>query len=191
MHVDERVLADLRRRYGEPAIMRWEGEVAEAEFRLATYAPGRTHDVTLYIFSGDRLALIRKPMYAPGIWRPPGGGIHEGEEFVAGATREAFEETGLEVELERYLVATEATFTWADERVDWRTHVFSARAVASDTVSLSPRDAKEIEAARWGTLEELQGPIRKLVLNTGPALWRYRAALHDAAAAALRRDDTL
>jgi 8-oxo-dGTP pyrophosphatase MutT (NUDIX family) len=187
VHVDEEVLAELRRRYGVPAVLRWEGEVSEPEFVLATHEPGRTHDVTLFIFAGDRLALIRKPMYPPGIWRPPGGGIHQGEEFVAGAIREALEETGLEIELERYLVATEATFTWAGRRLKWRTHVFSARAIPSDTVSLTPRDAREIEAARWGTVQELQGPIRELILGTGRALWRYRAALHDSAAAALRR----
>jgi 8-oxo-dGTP pyrophosphatase MutT (NUDIX family) len=185
VHVDEQVLADLRRRYGEPHVLHWSGEVSEQEFMLATYDPARTHDVTLFIFSGDRLALIRKPSYAPGIWRPPGGGIHEGEDFVAGAIREALEETGLEVELDRYLVASEATFTWSDRRIEWRKHVFSARAEAGATESVSPRDAKEIEAGRWGTLAELQGPIRERILATGRALWRYRAALHDTVAAAL------
>jgi ADP-ribose pyrophosphatase YjhB (NUDIX family) len=186
VHVDEQVLARLRDRYGEPDVLRWEGEVSEPEFQLATYDPARTHDVTLYVFAGERLALIRKPSYPEGIWRPPGGGIHKGEEFETGAQREALEEIGVEIELDRYLVATEARFTWAGRRVEWRTHVFSASADPSDTVSLTPRDAKEIEAARWGTLEELQGPIQERILATGRALWRYRAALHDAAAAALR-----
>jgi 8-oxo-dGTP pyrophosphatase MutT (NUDIX family) len=190
VHIDERVLVELRRRYGSPELMRWSGEVSEPEFLLATYEPARTHDVTLYIFAGERLALIRKPSYPPGIWRPPGGGIHEGEEFVDGAVREALEETGLEVELDRYLVASEATFTCSGRRVEWRTHVFSARVEASNTVSLSPRDAKEIEAGRWGTLAELQGPIRQRILATGRALWRYRAALHDSVAAALEGGPT-
>jgi len=42
-----------------------------------------------------RVALIRKPHFADGIWRPPGGGIKPGEDFVAGAVREALEETGI------------------------------------------------------------------------------------------------
>ncbi len=185
MHVDEVVLATLRTAYGEPALLRWEGEVSAEEYALATYEPTRTHDVTLFIFDGDRLALIRKPSYEPGIWRPPGGGIHQGEAFVAGALREALEETGLAIELERYLVATEATFTHGDRRLDWRTHVFSARTIPSNTVLLSPQDPREIEAARWGTVEELAGPIRGRILATGRALWRYRAELHDATLAAL------
>jgi ADP-ribose pyrophosphatase YjhB (NUDIX family) len=178
MHVDELVLAALRRGYGDPAVLRWDGEVSAEEYALATYEPGRTHDVTLFIFDGDRLALIRKPSYAPGIWRPPGGGVHPGEEFVAGALREALEETGIDIELERYLVSTEARFTHAGAELGWRTHVFSARAVGGE---LDPRDAREIEAARWGTLDELAGPIRQRILATGRALWRYRAALHDVA----------
>jgi ADP-ribose pyrophosphatase YjhB (NUDIX family) len=185
VHVSEAILGPLRERYGDPRILRWAGEVSPEEYALATYEAGRTHDVTLFIFAGDRLALIRKPMYPEGIWRPPGGGVREGEDFVVGAVREALEETGLEVELERYLVATEAEFRWAGERLEWRTHVFSARPSESNTVLLSPRDAKEIEAARWGSLDELDGPIRERILATGRALWRYRAALHDAVSDAL------
>ena len=103
MHVDEAVLAPLRERFGEPATLEWEGEISEREHSLATYNPRRMHDVTLFIFNGDRLALIRKHAFEPGIWRPPGGGIKEGEDFVAGVRREALEETGLHVDLERYL----------------------------------------------------------------------------------------
>ena len=188
MHIDELVLGRLRKRFGRPAVLRWEGEISAQEYALATYEPGRTHDVTLFIFDGERLALIRKPAYPQGIWRPPGGGVREGEEFVAGAVREALEETGVEIELERYLVATEATFRFGAEQLEWRTHVFSARAEPSNTVLLSPRDSREIEAARWGSVEELSGPIRERILATGRALWRYRIALHDAALAALERN---
>lgn len=182
MHVDELVLAALRKGYGDPAVLRWDGEISAEEYALATYEPGRSHDVTLFIFDGERLALIRKHSYAPGIWRPPGGGVHEGEEFVTGALREALEETGLDIELDRYLVATEARFTHAGAELEWGTHVFSARAAGGE---LDPRDPREIEAARWGTLEELAGPIRERILTTGRSLWRYRAALHDAALTAL------
>jgi hypothetical protein len=67
--------------------------------------------------------------------------------------------------------------------VPWRTHVFLAR--TDDTV-LAPRDMEEIAAARWGTLDELAGPLRERLLATGHAFWRYRVALHDAALRALR-----
>jgi hypothetical protein len=64
----------------------------------------------------------------------------------------------------------------------WRTHVFSARTTETE---LAPRDADEIAGARWGTLDELAGPLRERLLATGRAFWRYRVALHDAALEAL------
>jgi ADP-ribose pyrophosphatase YjhB (NUDIX family) len=184
VHVTDEVLAPLRARYGTPVDLEWRGEITERELALATYNPARTHDVTLFILDpSDRIALIRKPHFAEGIWRPPGGGIKPAEDFVVGAEREALEETGLAITLERYLVATRARFTHGEQGVDWSTHVFLAR--THDAV-LAPRDADEIAGARWGTLGELAGPLRERLLETGHALWRYRVALHDAALRALR-----
>ena len=184
MHVTEEILAGLRARYGEPAVLEWAGEISEREHRLATYNPARTHDVTLFILDPeDRLALIRKPQFADGIWRPPGGGVKPGEDFTAGTVREALEETGLRVRLDRYLVDARASFVFGGSALAWRTHVFSAR--TTDT-ELAPQDAEEIAGARWGTLDELAGPLDARLLETGHALWRYRVALHEAALAALR-----
>jgi 8-oxo-dGTP diphosphatase len=179
MHLTEAVLAPLRERYGEPRPLRWEGEVSEQEFTLAGYSPQRRHDVTLFVFDPHgRLALIQKPSYPPGAWRPPGGGVQPGEEFERGVQREAREELGVPIELERFLVSTEATFRYDGDVIEWRTHVFSAHTEAEE---LDPVDTHEISAARWGTTEELAGPIRTVLLDTGGALWRYRVALHDAA----------
>jgi ADP-ribose pyrophosphatase YjhB (NUDIX family) len=179
MHLTEAVLAPLRVRYGEPRPLRWDGEVSPQEFALAGGNPERRHDVTFFVFdAGGRLALIQKPFYPPGIWRPPGGGVNPGEEFEAGVRREAHEELGVEIELERFLVSSEATFRCADGVLDWRTHVFSAR---TEAMKLDPVDRREISAARWGTSAELAGPLRAELLGTGRALWRYRVALHDAA----------
>jgi ADP-ribose pyrophosphatase YjhB (NUDIX family) len=183
MHLTEAVLAPLRDRYGEPRPLRWEGEVSPAEFALAGGSPGRRHDVTFFVFdTRGRLALIQKPSYPPEIWRPPGGGVRPGEEFEAGVRREALEELGVEIELERFLVSSEALFRCDDGVIDWRTHVFSARTQAD---ALRPIDTHEISAARWGTTGELAGPLRAAMLETGRALWRYRVALHDTALAAV------
>lgn len=185
MHVDDAVLAPVRARYGDPRVLELELEISAAERDLVTHSTrrGRHHDVTFFVVSGDRVALIQKPHYEPGLWRPPGGGLEPGEAFEAGARREALEELGIEVELHRYLVRTEALFTCGETAIPWRTHVVSA---ASAHDRLTPLDTHEISAARWGTLEELAGPIRARLLATGRALWRYRVALHDAALSALR-----
>jgi acetyl-CoA carboxylase carboxyl transferase subunit beta len=182
MHLTEQVLAAVRARYGEPLRLRWDGDVSEAEYALATYNPRRTHDVTLFILNRERLALIRKPPFPDGVWRPPGGGIKEGEDVSAGAAREALEETGLRVELRRYLVDAGALFRHGPNELAWRTHVFLATTADE---ALDPRDVEEIAGARWGTLEELAGPLRARLLQTGRAFWRYRVALHDRALEAL------
>jgi ADP-ribose pyrophosphatase YjhB (NUDIX family) len=183
VHLDDIALTPLREQFGDPVPLQWDGEISDAEWALATYNPTRTHDVTLFILDAtERIALIRKPHFADGVWRPPGGGIKPGEDVVAGAVREALEETGLHVELDRYLVATDAVFRNDGRELRWRTHVLSAR---TGDEELAPSDPAEIAAARWGTLDELAGPLRDRLLGTGRAFWRYRVALHDAALAAL------
>jgi ADP-ribose pyrophosphatase YjhB (NUDIX family) len=182
-HVDDAMLARMRTKFGTPVELPWEGEISDVEWTIATHNPARTHDVTLFILDpARRLALIRKPQFAEDVWRPPGGGIHPGEDFVAGAVREALEETGLHVELRRYLVATQALFTNAGRELHWRTHVFLAETAGAE---IAVGDPTEIAEARWGTLDELDGPLRERLLATGRAFWRYRVALHDAALQAL------
>ncbi len=182
MHVDEAVLARIREQFGEPALLDWDAEVSDPELAMITYNPSRRHDVTLFVFNGEQLALIRKPHFPEGIWRTPGGGIKPDEDFVLGVRREGREELGVDIELDRYLVQARAVFRFANQAVPWQTHVFSATTSALD---LAPEDTHEIAEARWGTAEELAGPIRERLLATGRALWRYRVALHDAALAAL------
>jgi ADP-ribose pyrophosphatase YjhB (NUDIX family) len=173
----------LRERYGAPAPLAWDGEISDAEWGIATYNPTRFHDVTLFILDPlERIALIRKPHFALDVWRPPGGGIKPDEDPTAGAVREALEETGLHVELERYLVESDAVFRNGGRELRWRTHVLLGR--TADT-ELAPDDPGEIADARWGTLEELAGPLREILLATGRAFWRYRVALHEAALQAL------
>ncbi len=57
------------------------------------------------------------------------------------------------------------------------THIFCAEIGEGE---IEPIDTEEIDDARFGTLEELQGPIRKLLVSTGRGLFAYRVALTDA-----------
>jgi len=130
----------------------------------------------------------------------PSGGVEPGESFEEGARREALEETGLAVCLERYLIRVEATFVppagWPigdlppglfepdNGNIRWWTHIVAARVVGEP--ALGPRDTREIAEARWMTLDELQGPVRERLVASGRALFAYRVALTDATVAALR-----
>lgn len=143
----------------------------------STSQPERLHDLTFFIERDRRFAVIAKPFFPTGVWRAPSGGLVPGEGIEGGAKREALEETGLAIELERYLLRIDARFTLGTVIEPWRTQVFLARASSGD---LEPRDTREIRAAKWATRDEIQGPIREALLATGYPLFRYRVALTDA-----------
>jgi len=179
MYVDAKLIEEVEDRFGKPQVLHLEHEIGERElaFVRATQKHGRAHDITFFIFDDDQLALIRKPMFQRPIFRAPSGGLNPGESFEEGAKREALEETGLEIELEKYLLRIHVRFTGGDDHLDWTSHVFKARAVGG---RLEARDTSEIAETKYGTVEELQGPIRQALLDHGGRLLAYRVALTDA-----------
>jgi hypothetical protein len=52
---------------------------------------------------------------------------------------------------------------------------------------LEARDTSEIAETIYGTIEDLQGPIRQALLESGRRLLAYRATLTDAVVDVLRR----
>jgi ADP-ribose pyrophosphatase YjhB (NUDIX family) len=185
MYLTRETLIQLERRYGRPLDATAAAQFNAREFGLLEYCgrKQRAHDVTLLIRGDDgRFALIRKPSYPPEVFRPPSGGVEPGEDFEAGAAREALEETGLTVELERYLLRVDAAFTCEDSTAPWTTHVFSARSVGG---VLAPRDLHEIAEARWATVGEILERYRPEMLRMGSAGMRYRVELQDTALARL------
>lgn len=184
MYLTAAMLEEAARRWGTPRRLALAYEISAPERALirSTRRDDRSHDITLFIERDGKIAVIAKPLYPPGAWRAPGGGLRPGEDLEAGARREALEETGLEIDLERYLLRVDARFTHRGALEPWQTHVFLARAIAGE---LAPRDSHEIEAARWVSREELQGPVRDALLASGLALFAYRVALTDATFEAL------
>ena len=156
-----------------------------AEWRLlkASQHDGRAQDVTLFIFIDGRIVVIRKPFHPPGVYRPPSGGVPPGESIAAAAKREAYEETGLEIELQRYLLRPKPVFVHEQERVAWTSHVFLARRTGGE---LCPRDTREIEEVKLVSIAELEGSIRERLLESGLGGLRYRARLADLTLACLR-----
>lgn len=191
-------------RFGTPVELFVEQTINQEEMELvaSSLRKRRTHDVTFFILDGQDIAVIRKPQFAHGIYRAPSGGIHPGESVETGAVREAWEETGLSIGLDRYLLRIYATFRTLDrwpgaaslpkvmsdpddpEVIHWWTHVFQAHVVGDRRID--PVDTDEIAEARWATLAELQGPIRDALIATNWGLFRYRVMLTDAAVAQLR-----
>lgn len=186
-HVDRVALLPVEATYGTPLVLQRRYPILPAEMRMviaSTREQTRLHDVTLYVFNQKgEVALIRKHGYPPGAWRAPGGGVHPGEPVASGAIREALEETGLRVDLRRYLLRVHLIFTCEGEEQPWTTHVLTAQ--THDT-ELRTNDPKEIESVRFGTLAELSDTVGPLFRATGRGLLAYRADLHDEVAALLR-----
>lgn len=179
MYLTEAVLEPVRREFGVPREATAAAVFTPREFGLLQYCrrKNRAHDITLMIRDREgRFALIRKPVYPPGVFRPPSGGVEPGEAFSAGVLREAWEETGLNIHLERYLLRCRAEFSCGGETLPWTTHVFLARAT---TTVLDPQDRHEIAEACWATLTEMLGPYREAMLAMGSAGMRYRVDLQD------------
>lgn len=171
-------VAEIEARFGRPceAAFLAEYDPHEFAFLTGTMQDGRNQDVTLLIWHAGRVVQIRKPLYPPEVFRAPGGSPKAGEDLAACAMREAGEETGLDVHLERYLLRAHVTFRCGAESAQWVTHVFGARA---ETDILAPRDRVEVVEARWFTAEEFRRMNAMLAATSLPGL-RYRAALQEA-----------
>jgi len=178
MYVTEAMIQQAEEKYGKPREVWFEFSMYPEEFRvlLASMKECRAHDVTLFILEGDSLVVIRKPSHPPGVYRAPSGGLKPGEDFESGSLREAREETGLVVVLERYLVRSHVTFVHGERRVPWVTHVFSARPVGG---ALGALDIREIADVRLVKLRDLATGIRAALLASHSAGLHYRAALTD------------
>ncbi len=177
MYVTAEIFREVELRYGTPVEIARQYEMTSEQLDIVRLGQkqGRCHDVTLVIVDDKRnIVVIRKPSYPLGAYRTPSGGVELGESFDDGAIREAKEETGLDIVLERYLIRANVRFRCGSELIDWTTHVLQARPTGG---TLQPIDTKEIVEARKATAAEITGPIREVLIATGSPGLRYRAEL--------------
>ncbi len=177
MYVTAEIIREVEQRYGTPVEITRQYEMTPEQFDIVRLGQtqGRCHDVTLVIVDHERnIVVIRKPSYPLGAYRTPSGGVEIGEAFDNGAIREAKEETGLDIVLEKYLIRASARFHCGSEVIDWTTRVLQVRPTGG---TLQPLDTKEIVEARKVTIAEITGPIREALLATGSPGLRYRAEL--------------
>jgi len=188
-YVTEEMIRELETRFGEPRRLRMAFEInpPEMEMLRGSKKHGRNHDLTLFIFRDHdyrEFAAIAKHMFPPGAFRAPSGAANPGESLEDGALREAYEETGLRISLDRFILYIDVLFSCGPTEERWRSMVLTAFREGGE---LGHLDTEEIRETRWVTLQELQGPIRERLLGTGMGLFAYRVALHDAAAEEIGR----
>src|SRR6185295_6392971 len=178
MYITAEIIGELEKRYGVPDEVTWQFEMLPREFDMVRRSQKRqrAHDVTLFIIEGERIVVIKKPMYPPGAYRAPSGGIAPGERFDDGAIREAHEETGLRIALEKYILRARVKFTCEGDVIDWTSHVLTAHSTGG---ALQPIDTHEIIEARFATIDELMGGVRDALLASGSTGLKYRAELND------------
>ena len=94
-------LAELARRYGAPLVV---DSPIDDYFDDPIRKPDRIGEVCMVIRRPNGKVLLSiKTFYPRGAYRLPTGGIHHGEGIHDALVREAHEETGLAVEVERFL----------------------------------------------------------------------------------------
>lgn len=178
MYVTYRQIQDAADRYGYPPVIKMVAPVdtREFEFIRSTQHFGRAHDVTMFIFKGHHLVVIAKHHYPPGLYRPPSGAVKPGESLVDGALREAYEETGCKIELNRYVLQVNALFTEGGREIPWRSHIFTAKYLCGDLRPIDTHEIREVALAGVDDFDRFKEIIRTHTASGG---LNYRARLHD------------
>jgi 8-oxo-dGTP pyrophosphatase MutT (NUDIX family) len=177
MYFNSRMVQDVADKYGYPPIINMPAPVSSEEYNFirSTQSYGRCHDFTLYIFKGNKVIVNAKHHYPIGLYRAPSGGLKPGEKFHEGVAREAYEETGSKIELLRYILQVNASFSCGTKVIPWKTHVFTAKYISG---KIAPVDIREIREARLAGLAEFD-EYRKIISGMESGGLSYRACLHD------------
>jgi 8-oxo-dGTP pyrophosphatase MutT (NUDIX family) len=102
-HVVDAEITELTARFGQPAIV-CETLRIKSMFGALDERPARVAEVVPVIRRPNgRLLTMTKANYPPDAYRLPSGGIHKGEPILTALLRETYEETGLTVEVRRFL----------------------------------------------------------------------------------------
>ncbi|KPL00697.1 MAG: hypothetical protein AMJ90_07815 [candidate division Zixibacteria bacterium SM23_73_2] len=161
--------------FGKPKELKTSFPMGKREFEdlLSSMRDGRSSDITLVIFKDKRIIVIAKPWYPEGLWRMPSGGWRPDESFLECAKRESYEETGVKIELEKYLLRINVTFAYNKKEVKWTSHIFIAKYLSG---KLRPVDRREIKKVGLLTLEKLE-KLKPLLLKQNSGGLAYRAFL--------------
>ncbi|MFW9786534.1 MAG: NUDIX hydrolase [Candidatus Thorarchaeota archaeon] len=165
-------------KYGSPIVHEFAADFLDFECRLVkqTETKGRLHDITCFIRQDDgNFVVIQKPQYArTGIYRAPSGGAIPGEQLEEAAVREMYEETGLTVELTRFVLDMHLNIICKDRTIPWRSLVFLAKPIDGE---MKPIDTREIFDVTVMPREQLTGEVATLMEDSGWGGFKYRAFL--------------
>lgn len=175
--IDNEELAVLIEQYGVPKEFHFEADFQDFECTLVkrTESKGRLHDITCFIRQDDGFVVIQKHQYArSGIYRAPSGGAKTGESLYDAAIREMYEETGLTIQLERFVLDMHLDVKCEDRTIPWRSLVFLATPIEGN---MKPVDTREIFDVKVMTRQEMLSDVDRLMRESGWGGFAYRSFL--------------
>lgn len=177
----EAEIAELEAQYGTPLRERCALDVSQAshEWWSTTKARRRDGEVVLFIQRRNgNLILHTKDFYPGHVMRAPSGGIKPGEAVTAAVHREALEETGLQVAIERFLALVEFEFHSRGQVVHYPSYSFLLREVEGELEPLDPHE----RIAGFSEVPFSALPAVAEELEAVPATWQdwgqFRAIPH-------------
>ena len=181
----EAEIVQLSAQYGTPRRERGALDVSQGAHEWWNSDKVRRRDGEVVLFIQRRngnLILHTKDFYPGRVLRVPSGGIKQGEAVTVAVHREALEETGLQVAIERFLALVQFEFHWRGQVTCYPSYSFLLREVEGDLKCLDPDE--RITALSEVPLSEL--PAVATELENVPASWRdwgqFRAIPHRLAA---------
>jgi 8-oxo-dGTP diphosphatase len=123
--------------------------------------------VAAVVVRGDRLLLVRQRKGESTYWLLPGGGLDYGESIEACARREVAEETGLEIEVKKFLYMSETIAPDASRHI---VNVFVLGTALGGT--LTAPDEAAIEEVAWVPFSEIKAlTMRPAIADALVASW--------------------
>ena len=174
-------IEELSRRYGPIERRSYSLEMGRKGFEYwqRALAEKRRGEVVFVVKRPAGVILHTKGFYPPGTYRLPSGGVGWGESVLGALHREAWEEMGLEIEVERFLGLLEYEFRCQKETIPFVSYVFLVREAGGE---LAPQDKEEhILSFRQVPMAELSAVADSL--RAMEEDWRdwgeFRAIAHD------------
>lgn len=188
--MDEAEVSRLLAEYGPgrrwPVNFEVSAETFGEWWRKLVVKSNRRGEAVLVIQRSDGQVLLHtKQFYPEGIYRLPSGGVHPDELVLEGMLREAKEETGLDVTLDRFLGTVEYEFHYEQRRLPFVSYVFVLQ--VNDGLPVAQDAGEQITDFRYvspASLRQVAAQLRALPDRWGD--WgQFRAPPHDLAADAL------